>query len=216
MWGERNVHNVLLASFPGFHARKHEHWSCAGVESLVFFLMWEAVKDRREVDATLIVRGHMRLRTEKGTKVADNLLHVSSYRALNIMQTERWSVVGWITRITLLFCFCPILITSCLRRKDTRLSTRCIFAFRESLGMRLMCFYQWLLRFLDQIVQTGGTSQLNEIISSMSMNETCCLLAKAFLHFTPSLASFSSSPMYHERSFHSYVRANLTIGLCTV
>jgi len=40
------------------------------------------VKDRREVDATLIVRGRMGLRTEKGTKVAGNLLHVSSYRAL--------------------------------------------------------------------------------------------------------------------------------------
>ena len=36
------------------------------------------------------------------------------------------------------FCFCPILITSCLRTKDTRLSTRYIFAFRESLGTRLI------------------------------------------------------------------------------
>ena len=35
------------------------------------------------------------------------------------------------------FLFCPILITSCLRRKDTRLSTRYIFAFWESLGTRL-------------------------------------------------------------------------------
>ena len=48
-------------------------------------------KDRREVDATLIVHGRMRLRTEKGTKVAGNLLHVhvSSYRASNIIHTER-------------------------------------------------------------------------------------------------------------------------------
>ena len=46
-------------------------------------------KDRREVDATLIVRGHMSLRTEKGTKVVDNLLHVSSYRASNIIHTKR-------------------------------------------------------------------------------------------------------------------------------
>ena len=58
-----------------------------GVESLVFFLV---LKDRCEVpvDATLIVRGHMRPRTEKGTKVAGNLLHVSSYRASNIVHTE--------------------------------------------------------------------------------------------------------------------------------
>ena len=38
-------------------------------------------KDRREVDATLIVCGRMRLRTEKGMKVVGNLLHVSSYWA---------------------------------------------------------------------------------------------------------------------------------------
>ena len=35
------------------------------------------------------------------------------------------------------FCFGPILITSCLRIKDTRLSTRYIFAFQENLGTRL-------------------------------------------------------------------------------
>ena len=49
----------------------------------------KSAKDRREVDATLIVRGRMRLRTEKGTKVADNLLHISSYRALNNIHTKR-------------------------------------------------------------------------------------------------------------------------------
>ena len=58
------------------------------MESLVFFVTWEAVKDRHEVDATLIVREHMRLWTEKGTKVAGNILHVSSYRASNIIHTE--------------------------------------------------------------------------------------------------------------------------------
>ena len=53
------------------------------------FCHMKSAKDRREVDATLIVRGRMRLRTEKGTKVADNLLHISSYRALNNIHTER-------------------------------------------------------------------------------------------------------------------------------
>ena len=79
----------------------------------------------------------MRLRTEKGTKVAGNLLHVSSYRASNIIHTERWSIIGWTTRKMLPFYFSPILITSCSCRRDTRLSPRYIFAFRESLGMRL-------------------------------------------------------------------------------
>ena len=79
----------------------------------------------------------MRLRTEKGTKVAGNLLHVSSYQGSNIKQTEHWSIVGWTTHKTLPFCFCPILITSCLHRKDARLSARYIFAFQKSLGTRL-------------------------------------------------------------------------------
>ena len=70
----------------------------------------KSAKDRREVDATLIVHGRMWLRTEKGTKVAGNLLHVSSYRASNIIHTERWSVVGWTTRkrclsVFVLFCW---------------------------------------------------------------------------------------------------------------
>ena len=132
---------LYSSSFPGSHAQEREHWSCEGVESLVFFLTWEALKDRREVDATLIVRGRMRLRTEKGMKVANNLLHVSSYQASNIIQTEHWNVVGWITRKTLPFCFHPILITSCLRRKDTRLSTWYIFMFQESVGTRLLSRY---------------------------------------------------------------------------
>ena len=57
------------------------------MESLIFFS--RKAKDRRELDATLVVRGRMSLRAEKETKVADNLLHVSSYRASNIIHTER-------------------------------------------------------------------------------------------------------------------------------
>ena len=97
----------------------------------------KSAKDRLEVDATLIVHGRMRLRTEIGTKVANNLLHVYSYRASNNIHTERWSIVGRTTCKTLPFCFSPILMTSCLRSKDTRLSVRYIFAFQESLGTRL-------------------------------------------------------------------------------
>ena len=51
-----------------------------------------------------------------------NLLHVSSYRASIIIHTERWSIVGWLTCKMLPFCFGPILIISCLRRKNIRLS----------------------------------------------------------------------------------------------
>ena len=41
---------TVVASFPGSHAQECEHWSCAGIESLVFILTWEALKGRREVD----------------------------------------------------------------------------------------------------------------------------------------------------------------------
>ena len=45
-------------------------------------------------------------------------------------------IVGRRTHKTLPFCFSSIM--SCLCRKDTRLSPQYIFAFRESLGMRLV------------------------------------------------------------------------------
>ena len=106
------------------------------MESLVFFVTWEAVKDRREVDTTLIVRGHMRLRTEKGTKVAGNLLHVSSYRVSNIIHTERWSIVGWTTRKTLPFWFVIFWLHHAYVEKIPR-SPHDTYSFQESLGTRL-------------------------------------------------------------------------------
>ena len=60
-------------------ATVEENWHISGDSDI-------ASRKRR---ATLIVRGRMRLRTEKGTKVADNIQHVSSYQASNIIQTER-------------------------------------------------------------------------------------------------------------------------------
>ena len=42
------------------------------------------------------------------------------------------------------FCNGPLAIASCLRRKDTRLSQRYIFAFLESLGTRLQ--NTWVLK----------------------------------------------------------------------
>ena len=82
----------------------------------------KSAKDRREVDATLIVRGRMRLRTEKRTKVADNLLHVSTYRALNNIHTVVLKH-SWLKNAqNVAFLFGPILLTSCLlTKKDTRL-----------------------------------------------------------------------------------------------
>ena len=60
------------------------------------------------------VRGHMRLRTEKGTKVAGNLLHVSSYRALK----HSW----FNSAQNVAFLFWSYFDYVMLSRKDTRLS----------------------------------------------------------------------------------------------
>ena len=127
----------LVPRLPGSHTPEREHWSFAAVESLVFFVTWKAPKVERRQRGFNCAWAYPRLRTGKRAKIAGNLLHISSYRASNIIHTERWSIVGWTTRKTLPFCFGPILITSCLRRKDTRLSARYIFAFQESLGTRL-------------------------------------------------------------------------------
>ena len=100
--------NRMIASFPGSfpHAERGNETRLAslvprlprsGTRTLKLcrrgepgiFCHVKSAKDRREVDATLIVRGRMRLRTEQGTKVAGNLLHVSSYQALNNIHTER-------------------------------------------------------------------------------------------------------------------------------
>ena len=62
---------------------------CRRGEPGIFSHVRSGIKGRCEVDTTLIVCGRMRLRTEKGTKVAGNLLYVSSYRASNIIHTER-------------------------------------------------------------------------------------------------------------------------------
>ena len=56
-WGNREARVLLwntpcvglpstlsLASFPGSHTPEREHWSCAGVESLVFFVTWKTPK----------------------------------------------------------------------------------------------------------------------------------------------------------------------------
>jgi len=37
----------FLASFPGSNAQEREHWSCTGMESLVFFVMWKVPKVER-------------------------------------------------------------------------------------------------------------------------------------------------------------------------
>ena len=107
----------LLALFPGSHALEREHWSCAGVESLVFFVTWKALKVERRWRGLNCAWAYPRLRTGKRAKVAGNLLHISSYQALNNIHTKRWSIVGWTMCKTLPFCFGPILITSCLCKK---------------------------------------------------------------------------------------------------
>ena len=91
-----------LVSFPGSHTPEHKYWSCAGVESLVFFLMWEAVKvERRHLNC---VWAYPRFKTGKRGKVAGNLLHVSSYRRSNITHTDHW-MRSWLNVQSVAFLF---------------------------------------------------------------------------------------------------------------
>ena len=114
-------YSIYLAFFSGSHALECKHWSCAGVQSLAFFITWKAPKVE-----ILIVHGHTRrLRTGKRAKVVGNLQHASSYRGSNISHTLSIEhTVDWTTHKVLPFCFSPILITSCLHREDTSLSLR--------------------------------------------------------------------------------------------
>ena len=49
----------------------------------------KSAKGRKEVEKLNCAWAYPRLRTGKRAKVAGNLLHVSSYRALNNIHTER-------------------------------------------------------------------------------------------------------------------------------
>ena len=93
-----------LPSFPGSHTPEREHWSCAGVESLVFFVMWKAPKVERRYRELNCTWAYLRCTTEKRAKVVGNLLHISSYLGSNNIHTERWSIIGWTTRKMLPFC----------------------------------------------------------------------------------------------------------------
>ena len=72
------------------------------------------------------------------------------------------------------FCIGPILITSCLRTKDTRLSLQCIFTFRESLGTRLPIWYvfafstSWFHSAL--LVQQTFCCKIKTVLSSCSIH----------------------------------------------
>ena len=85
------------------------------------------------------------LRAEKKkSKGSGNSLHISSYRGLNIIHTETWMHTWLKNAQNVPFCFCRVLITSCLHRKDTKLSLQYILAFWESLGTRLLLTQRWL------------------------------------------------------------------------
>ena len=135
-WFKSTAHfNLIPRPHPAF---RHFQYRKAGIFSHVSDVRIE--RDRKGDRKGLIVCGCTGPRTarRKRAKVVGNLLHISSYRVLNNIDTEHWSIVGWTTRETLPFCFGRILFTSCLCRKDTRLSVRYIIAFRESLGTRLL------------------------------------------------------------------------------
>ena len=124
---------VILASFPGSQAPECEHWCCAGMESLVFFVTWKAVKVERGCKDLNCVWAYPKAQNMKGTKVAGNLLHESSYQGMNISRlnntqkmlpfcSKNWSYFDYDDHV----------------RKDTRFSLQLMFTFQRSLGTRLL------------------------------------------------------------------------------
>ena len=91
----------------------------------------------------LIAHGHTRrLRTEKRAKVAGNLLHVSSYRGVNIIHTERWTH-SWLSNAqNVAFLFLKTLVLFWLRHGSREKSYQalhaCTFHIPGSLGTRLV------------------------------------------------------------------------------
>ena len=132
---------VILASFPGSHAPERKHWSCAGMESLVFFLTWAPPKVERGCKDLNCVWAYPKAQNRKGAKVAGSFRHVPSYQGTNIIHTERrthsrlnntqkmlpfrsknWSYFDYDDHV----------------RKDTRFSLQLMFAFQRSLWTRLL------------------------------------------------------------------------------
>ena len=129
---------MWLASFPGSHAPERE------IEVVQAWRAWYFLSrekrqrwtpGRRHLNCAWAYVTQNRKRNE-GSGQLTTCIELSGVEN----HTHRALKRSWLNNAqTLPFCFCPILITSCLRMKDTRLSTRYIFAFRESLGTRLMC-----------------------------------------------------------------------------
>ena len=127
-----------LALFPGSHTPQRKHWSCAGMESLVFFVTWKGLKvERVWKDLNCACAYPKTWNRGKKAKVASreqlsNLLYTSLViGGGDITHTERWAVT-WI-----------------LHHGHKKIpGSPCIhmFAFRRRLEMRLVDTYQYLNR----------------------------------------------------------------------
>ena len=118
---------AYVALFRGSHTPEHDHWSCAGRESLVFFLTWAALKVGGNWDLNC---AWAYLKTQNKKK--SNLLHVSSYQGANITRTKRWTH-SWLNNaqnVAFLFYFNYI-------RLSPRIHIRTVLK-RGSLGTKLL------------------------------------------------------------------------------
>ena len=84
-----------LASFPGSPTLEHQHWSCAGGESLVFFLTWAASRLERGYRDLNFAWAYPKTQNRKKSNHSS---HVStgSYWGVNIIHTEHWTQSWWL------------------------------------------------------------------------------------------------------------------------
>ena len=101
-----------IASFPGFPAPEREHWSCASMERLVFFLHMNSVKSREGVERSHLYVGIPVLRTGKRTKIAGNLLHLPcySYQGGQISYTPNTEFIVWKNMQNFAFLFWKLVL----------------------------------------------------------------------------------------------------------
>ena len=113
----------------------------------------------------------------------------------------------------LFFCFGPILIMSCLRRKD-KFSLRYIFAFRENLGTRLSIsiINSILPSVCYTVVRVGFRAGVNTNFSSENNFPTFRL----YIHFLASLNSmFYLSVLVRHRAWGAS-RTRLHVRMYTI
>ena len=138
---------------------------------LGIFLTWAQSK----ADTSLMCVGVPEIPNRKKSEGSGQLTTCISYQGSKSYTQSVELIVGWTMYKALPFCFSPILITSCLRRKDTRLSPWYTFVFWVSLGMRLILIMHFCVKMqnLTPTVSNNAFTQCTLIFYCYIIQMSC-------------------------------------------